>query len=349
MGSEIRLLGYIALTFIAFTLLTFCYITIRKWKDSKQKKINESVANQHSDELYHYLVNGDQSEALVPNASNYKGIELLLKKFLSVIDGEELRQRVKTYTEQYFTLYYRHNLNRGKWSVRMNTLYNIVEFQMDTLWEDITRKLNKPKECSTEEYLQMCKSIIRSHDPNFLSYIRSGTKALAPFQYREIVDILSDEQLQMVFDRFEVLPAELKYGVIDMVSIHMKVDYIPILEQLLFSETTEPDEEMRIRLLKAVANIGYTDNIAAYFRFVDSPRWEERAMTAKLFGALNTPVAWPHLRKFTKDPSWYVRNEASVALSKSREGLEILQEIAMSSKDRYAQDMAKEILGRTIS
>ncbi|MGZ9585801.1 HEAT repeat domain-containing protein [Paenibacillus marinisediminis] len=327
-SREIAILSVCISALLILTLAIFCYITVLKWLDNRQNAYNQSFAERNSTLLYQYLVHGESSRLIVPDSkASLQAMEQLLNRYLRVVQGEEIQQRVKSFTEMYFTAHYRRLLKSKKWSYRMNALYSILEYRMDTLTTELAEMMERPKRVSSEEYALMCKIVVSTRHPDYLSYILQSPAAVSPSEYRQLTAMMSDVQFRETMNQFANLPADFQYSLIDMVSIQMKYEYIPILENLVFDQPDTDQAEQRIRILKAVANLGYTDNVMRYTSFVTSPQWEERMMVAKLLGSVGTSEAMSYLAMLMKDPSWWVRNQAAQALSSSKDGEQILGEL----------------------
>ena len=65
-------------------------------------------------------------------------------------------------------------------------------------------------------------------------------------------------------------------------------------------------------------------------------------MAARLIGAMKAKEGIGDLIHLLHDRSWWVRSQAGQALAKFPEGKTILQEIAETTEDLFARDMAEE-------
>jgi HEAT repeat protein len=78
---------------------------------------------------------------------------------------------------------------------------------------------------------------------------------------------------------------------------------------------------------------------------LEDPHWAVRAQSARALGRLRATGFEEALARRLSDPAWWVRRHAAYALAELGEsGREALQRAAESSPDRYAREMAAEVL-----
>ncbi|AZN43289.1 HEAT repeat domain-containing protein [Paenibacillus albus] len=342
-------LAMFTLTLLILSSLVLAYITIVKARDMRLTRYMSSFAQKNSTLMYVYLTEGEISRAIVPhNRRTFTAVEKLLSDYLLIAHSDEIQLRAKQFAEAHFTSTYREMLQGRKWSMRMNALYHASVFGMENLQDDITRLMNSPK-CTSQEHYQICKLLIHSRRSSFIQSLIRLPGDLTAFNYRQLLSMLTNEQFDEALAQFHELPVPIQHSLVEMIGILNKYEQLDFLEQQLFrladSTSSDQSSELRIKLLKSIAQLGFTERAEQYSRFATSSSWEERAMAAKLFGALRRPELVEPLTELIKDRSWWVRTQAAGALLNMKEGKQLLMHIAEHDYDRFARDIAKETLG----
>ena len=108
----------------------------------------------------------------------------------------------------------------------------------------------------------------------------------------------------------------------------------------------DPEPDVRVAAARALGSIGALENTVSLRRALEDPHWAVRAQAARSLGRLRAHHCEDALAACVSDPSWWVRRHAAYALAELGEpGHAALVEIADHSADRYARDMAGEVLG----
>jgi hypothetical protein len=75
------------------------------------------------------------------------------------------------------------------------------------------------------------------------------------------------------------------------------------------------------------------------------PKWAVRAVAARALGLLGIPAGIQRLTAAMEDPAWWVRRNAGYALAQmGLPGERALRWVRSHSGDRFAQEMAIEVL-----
>ncbi|WP_308636235.1 HEAT repeat domain-containing protein [Paenibacillus silvisoli] len=343
-STAVIALAIFALSLLVLASLMLVYISFMKAKEQRLKAFMKRYTTEKAPMMYAYLTEGIRTRALLPiSRASFQATEQLLSDFLLNIQGEDVMARAKQFAEARFTRTYRKQLRSRKWSIRMNALYHASLFGMESLLDDMLWLRSDPR-CTPEEYVQICKILIQVRHPDAIAAVLGMPASVADFDYRQLIAMMSDEQLATLLDYFDRLPDVLQYCLIDMISIMNKYGHLDFLERHLFNTEYE-HKELRIKLLKAIAQLGYTEQPERYVPFAESESWEERAQAAKLFGALKRPELVAPLSRLVQDSAWWVRYQAAQALLGMKEGKQVLKHIAEFDDDRFARDMAKDTLG----
>jgi HEAT repeat protein len=114
-----------------------------------------------------------------------------------------------------------------------------------------------------------------------------------------------------------------------------------ILEALMLS----PSVEARIVATRAVGRIGSMRSLPALQGALADPAWQVRAQAGRALGEIGVGSSAPRLSPCLTDASWWVRRNAGYALAElGEEGREVLASLAVGSPDRFAREMAQEVL-----
>jgi hypothetical protein len=294
---------------------------------------------------YRFLIEGeDLWKQLIPaNKFEQKAVEEMLINYANNIVDATVLQKIESFVETYLRDDYRNRLKSKKWSIRINTLYRIFDFRMYSLMDDCIEMLNAKKSYSEEEYFLIYKILsFHHHNELFISHMINPKYTIGEMEYKKLLFHADKQTLQQFILKYEDLPKSLKHTLIDIIGLKYGVDYILFLEDKL----EDNDVEVRIRVLKAIGQIGFIRNMELYLPFIESDYWEERLMAAKLLGNVPISTAQQYLEELLQDSTWWVRSQAAKTLRGSKFGKEILESFIHSSDDRYAVDMAREVLGK---
>ncbi len=107
------------------------------------------------------------------------------------------------------------------------------------------------------------------------------------------------------------------------------------------------DSPTHIRALAAtlLAALGDREDVALLIALLDDPAAVVRAAATQGLGRLGHWPASPKVSALLRDPAWAVRREAALALRAMGAPGTLLLRRALSSDDRFAADMAKQVLG----
>lgn len=109
----------------------------------------------------------------------------------------------------------------------------------------------------------------------------------------------------------------------------------------------DPDAEVRAAALRALARLGYVPQEAeagVVAALADEVEFV-RIHGTRAAPLLPEGAALPALREAAGDPSWWVRRAAAESLAAMREpGVAELRKVAAEHADRYAREMAEQVL-----
>jgi HEAT repeat protein len=105
------------------------------------------------------------------------------------------------------------------------------------------------------------------------------------------------------------------------------------------------DAEQRVAAARALGRMEAADCATSLLGALQDQAWPVRAQAARALGEMRAEIALLALPARLTDPAWWVRRHAAHALREfGIEGRRELERIAAGSPDRYARDMAQEVL-----
>lgn len=267
-----------------------------------------------------------------------QAIEEIFVAYLNNISNPDIFEKIKRFANHYLIDHYRWMLKSKRWSIRMNALYRMIDFEMVRLRNDLKRMEERP--WSSEERFLILKYFSRFDEERFLKRVIQSSFTFSDYEYKKLLMDSDYDVLEKLINRFDELTSIFKYSLIDVFGFRRELEALPFLEKNLQSV----DPEIRIRTLRAIHEIGVIQKPNMYLSFADSPYWEERLMAARLFKYVTNSIASPYLEKLIADPVWQVRSQAVRTLAGRKLGKEKLEQLMSSSADPSIKDLASEVL-----
>ncbi len=343
MEKEILLLGFLTAAIVSLLLLLLIYLLIRKTIDIRSKKILKEQKEKYHSYLYTNLFEGNYTRGLIPKTKIQKmAVEELLSQYGKMLEGEQEKTRLTELADLYLADHYWKRLKSRKWSSRMNALYYIEDFRLTKLVNDVLLLLDKRS--STEEVIHVLRILASFQYPSIFEMLTQRYNSFSEFEYRNILIRLEKGSFDQFVLGFSQCQNQLQYAILDVIAVKKELSYCLFSEQVFLSYSGET----KLRALKALAELGYVKNIEPYFDLLVSSKWEERMISAKLFGALQERSCLPRLINLLHDQIWWVRSQAGQAIVKFPNGKQILQNVYETSKDPFAKDMAWEWLHKGV-
>ena len=342
----IHLSVQVAFIIIIVMMLILCfftiYIMVQRQREVRMIRRRDGYIKNYSQLWYDYLLkNQNFSITLIPRGKpEVNGIEIIFLSYINNLSNEIIIQKIKEFSNLYLLEHYTKDLSDSRWSVRMNALYRIFDFQIDQAME--TCKTLEMKRISKEEYFQLLKIHSLFHPTVFLEKIKTMKFDYSESDYRRLFVLLEEDVFVRFFYDLDQWPARIQFSVIDTAAVKRNIKYIKLLEQLLQHDT----DEVRIRALKGLNEIGVIEDFSIYIPFVKSDIWEERLMVAKIFKYIPLSYTYTYLEQLLQDENWWIRTEAAKTIANDANGVNKLRNFIELSKDTYAVEIAKEIVMR---
>ncbi|AGX03145.1 MULTISPECIES: HEAT repeat domain-containing protein [Bacillaceae] len=338
LDQELFVLAAAALSITGILTVILVYLVIRKAFEITARRKVEDWKQKLNLPLFSFLYEGKQlEEAALADRASLLAAEELLGHYADILEGEQEKENLSFFAESYLRGHYAKGLQSRKWSTRINSLYHIEDFHLKSLEGEVLR-IAESGGSSTSEKVQAFKILADFQSENLFMLLDSRSLPFSEFDLRNILIRLDDKGFGRFVEGFRTSPERLQFAVLDVIAVNKQLGYLRFVEEVFMSEAGE----MRLRALKALASIGYTEDIAPYEELAESSSWQERMLAAKLFGSLKDEGLLPRLAEMLHDSSWYVRSQAGQSILAFSKGKEILQKVIDSSHDPYARDMAWE-------
>ncbi|MGJ7910182.1 HEAT repeat domain-containing protein [Neobacillus sp. LXY-1] len=340
--NELLFLSILTVSSLSTLIFLLLYLILRKMiVNRKRAKINE-LKEKYNPVLFNVLTNGGNFSGLTSTTHlQLIAIEELLSKYSKITEGIEEKEQLANIAEYFLSDYFRRQLKSKRWSIRMNMLHQIEDLYMVSFLKDISIFINKKRQ--THDELVQALRVLASFDyPELLELLTSKFSNLSEYEYRNILIRASSQQFNQFVLHFHRSSKPLKRAILEVISIKKEKRYIVFLEDIF----SKYDGEVKLRALKAIANIGYVQYVDPFLELLYSPKWEERMVSVKLIGQIQEEKGIPRLLELLQDPSWWVRSQAGQAISRFTQGKELLEQVLLTSQDPFAKDMAFEWLNK---
>jgi hypothetical protein len=340
--NEIFYFSVVLVCLLLILFLLFSYLVIRKLIENDRRAKVEKYKEDYQLPLFQYLKDEVDEKALsFDSPLEVKAFIELTAGFAKVLGGDKIHERIRVLAETRFESYIRSRLNHRRWSMRMNALYWIQEFDMKNMFVHLD-KLYASKKLTKSEEMQLLKIYILNEDAAILEKMTSPKHPLTEFDYSLLFKSFSGEQLDGFIRMFGEMSLEIRYAMVDSIGLRSRHSDSLFLERLLDDQSVE----IRIRALKAIVEMEYFIAPSKLAKHLRSDSWQERLMAIKACEYIRSPELLQYLGDLMSDSSFYVRSQAAKSLLRMEIGKEVLKQVAASEEDTYARDMAEQWLER---
>jgi hypothetical protein len=343
-NQEIMFLSIITLSLMSLLIILLLYLIIRKVQDIKNRREIESYKKRINTQIFSIIAEGKRFRGIgCETATKQQAMEELLSRYVKILEGEEEKKRLSDLASDCLQGYYRKRLKSIKWSHRMNALYHIEDFQMIKLLDEVVN-LSKKKNITHQENIHILRILATFQYRGLKEMLPNLYDVLSEYEFRSILMRLNHELFDQFVLSFHKSPPSLQYAILDVISLKKALKYRFLTENIF----TTYKGEVRLRALKALAEIGYVSHIDPYLQLLDSSSWQERMVAAKLIGVIKEEKGIPKLIELLHDQIWWVRSQAGQSISQFPNGKVILQSVLETSKDAFARDMAWDWLHKGV-
>lgn len=323
-------------------LLLLLILAWRKQQSNKRESAIDYQYNALTDSFSSYMMDPDDGRFIEElKASPYRLVVLehLLNHYVSVTKASADSNAVSHLSEQFLSQRYVTQLKRGSWAIRMNTLYFIEDFKMESLLPLLNEKLTKTSRLD-QETQQLIRTLASLNDTTAISALAKYPNAPARLYidvFKRLDELTALDELDAALSE-ENTNSTLKHAAISYIGMAGIALFLPQIED----ELKSPDTEMRIQALKAILHLQYMNSPSTLVPFFQSAIWPERMFAAQIAGKLQLSRYKETLSDLLGDPVWWVRYSSAEALTQFSEGDILLDHLAASHPDRYARDMANQ-------
>lgn len=315
------------------------------WRKQKMSAKEQAIAQQYealTDSFSSYMVDPSDDRFIQEISSNPHKIvvlERLLNGYVSVTKGGVTSPLVASLSEDFLSAHYAKQLVLKNWATRMNTLYYIEDFHMQTLKPMLKEKLGKSSQLD-QETQQLIRTLASLNEPAVISVLAKYPDTPVRL-YTDVFKRLEEKARLEELDaalRNEIHNKALKHAAISYIGMSGLTAFLPRIEKEL--ETQEG--ELRIQALKALFHLQYLSNPNLLLPFLQSSSWPERMYASRITGKLQLSRFKETLSELLGDPVWWVRYSAAEALVQFSDGDILLSHLAADHPDRFARDMAAQ-------
>lgn len=296
---------YGVLILILLLAVLLAYLFAARVAEEKKSRIAEAYLERNTKQWYRVLRGQEKvTEEMIPkNGAELLSVEEIFRSYLTNVSDTSSRQQISWFADAELAPLYRKKLRSRNWSERMNALYRIEDFGMESLLGSV-RQLEQ-KKISPDEWFQVLLIELRFRPEGWLDRLAGNLDSLSEYESRQLFYLMPDFVLNEAIERFEELEVALKQGLIEVLGMHQDINRLPFLEGLLDS----PDDEIRIRSLRAIDMLGISTPDRIVERAISSPIWQERLMAARMLHRLPEEEAAYYASGLSDDASWLVREE----------------------------------------
>lgn len=331
---------YINLFLLIILFVQLGYLIIQKIIDNKREQRKKNLIEKIGPTLREHLFEGKpfQTRILQDDPIFFEVLEELLGEYNELLKDSGIK--INELAEKYLTKYYEKRFTHKRWSIRMNTLYHIEDFQLTTFENDLLQRLKSNELKNEVERYQIIRTLATLQSPIIVDEILANNVLLPKSVYKELLRRLNEEYFKFILTKFHQLDQNGQVAVLEYIGELKALQYLELVEQQL----NHDELEVRLSSLKVLTLFGYIGNIDRIIPFSSSDIWQERMYFARISGTLKKERFKPYLVKLISDANWFVRNTAGESLYKYKDGIYILQHIASTHEDPYAKDTATQWL-----
>lgn len=318
------------------------FLLFQKRRNIRYESRKESYKEKLKPVVQQVVLSGEEGHSrLIQNEQIvYEVLSELLEELTTTLKDPYVKMRVNSFVQWTMTDYYKRLLHHRRFSLRMNALYHIEDFQVqhfqELLWYRYKNKTYKNK----EEHYQLVRTLSALGSEELIYDLLGTHESYPKFLYKEVLRRLPQMDNENFIDQFDSLPLPLQQAVVEWVGEMKDYSRIPFLEEHLISDSFE----LRISVLKVLETFGYVSRHDAVLALATSDYFQERMMVARIAKVTEKERYKSILVTLLSDSNWFVRQAAGGALTAYQDGDMILAHIYETSEDPYARDMAYQWL-----
>lgn len=335
------LLILVAVLFFSQLVLLFILAWRKKRLTKKEQAINEQY-EALTDSFSSYMMDpSDERFIQELSRSSHKEVVLehLLNGYVSVTKSSSTSSLVGKLSKDFLTERYTKQLKRKSWAIRMNTLYFIEDFHMQSLSPLLKEKLHKSfrLDQETQQLIRTLASLNESEIVSALARYPDAPVRLYIDVFKRMESSTQTEALSAAL-KTENDNKTLKYAAISYIGMAGLTIFLPRIEE----ELQNQDGEIRIQVLKSILRLQYITAPSSLMPFFHSASWQERMFASRIAGRLQLSRYKEILSELLGDSIWWVRYSSAEALTQFSDGDILLTHLSTNHPDRFARDMAAQ-------
>lgn len=320
-------------------------LLVLAWRKQQLNKKEAAIERQYdalTDSFSSYMMDSSDEtflEELTHSPHKLIVLERLLNHYVSITKAGASSQAISRLSEEFLSQRYKKLLTRGNWAMRMNTLYFIEDFKMQSMAPLLKERLAKSKRLDqeTQQLIRTLASLDETVAISALAKYEDTPARLYIDVFKRLDELTKLDELDAALNMADG-NRTLKQAAVSYIGTAGITLFLPRIE----SELQNPAMEMRIQAMKALLHLQYMNTPSALAPFYESESWQERMFAAQLAGAMQLSRYKEWLRELLGDPVWWVRYSSAEALTQFSDGDILLTHLAASHPDRYARDMANQ-------
>ncbi|GGD11224.1 HEAT repeat domain-containing protein [Pontibacillus salipaludis] len=328
----------LALVLVGFLM----FLLFQKSRTIRYERRKESYREKLKPVVQQVVLSGEEGHPrLIQNERIvYEVLSELLEELTATLKDPFVKMRVNSFAQWTMTDYYTRLLHHRRFSLRMNALYQIEDFQVQSFQQELWHRYKHKKYKNIAEHYQLMRTLSALGSEELIYDLLDTHEPYPKFLYKEVLRRLSKTDTDRFIDQCDSLPLSLQQAVVEWIGETKDYSRIPFLEERLESDSFE----LRISLLKVMETFGYVSRHDAVLALATSDYFQERMMVARIAKVTEKERYKSVLVNLLSDANWFVRQAAGGALTVYQDGDMILAHVYETSEDPYARDMAHQWL-----
>lgn len=341
--SEILLLTIIVLGIVVIVAGCSIYLIYNRLLQNKDEKRVENYVSEFLPYCYRYFIEGDSIKTLdnIQNSHQVKAIEMILTKYIHLLNDQDVNHRITQYVEKNLSEYYKKKLRSRRWGIRLNAIFKILDFNIQSLAPSVLELLNSSRKFSQKEYFEMYKVIALFMPEHLMNQLKYATYRISNLELYKVLALLKENTIKEMMQDFSSLTQSQQIAVIDTIGSKSLLEYTDFLHESIKNENSE----IRIHAMKAIEQIGVIHPIENYEPFFYADEWRERMLFAKILKYFPLDEIMDYLKVLVTDHSWWVRYHTVQMIVDQKNGEKVLKLLYEQTDDQYARDIILESLG----
>ncbi|QSS99590.1 HEAT repeat domain-containing protein [Pontibacillus sp. ALD_SL1] len=328
---------------LALVLMGFLmFLLLQKRRNIRYERRKKSYKEKLKPVVQQVVLSGEEGHSrLIQNEQIvYEVLAELLEELTATLKDPFVKMRVNSFAQWTMKDYYTRLLHHRRFSLRMNALYQIEDFKVQSFQEMLWHRYKNKTYRNIAEHYQLVRTLSALGSQELI-YDLLGTHERYPkFLYKEVLRRLPKVDTEGFIEQCDTLPLSFQQAVVEWIGETRDYSRISFLEERLESDSFE----LRISLLKVLETFGYVSRHDAVLALATSDYFQERMMVARIAKVTEKERYKFVLVNLLSDSNWFVRQAAGGALTVYQDGDMILAHVYETSEDPYARDMAYQWL-----